>query len=88
VDILVCTFPRDRDDPVTLWGDQWSGAIDMSLLGYQPGVHAAVYGGVTSRHYPYGMVDCGITAIDATRWWQLDRAPAEHAQTDDNELFS
>jgi hypothetical protein len=34
----------------------------------------------------YGMVWYGApptpwTAIAATRWWQLDRAPAEHAQT-------
>jgi hypothetical protein len=35
----------------------------------------------------YGMVWYGApptpwTAIVATRWWQLDRAPAEHAQTE------
>jgi hypothetical protein len=35
----------------------------------------------------YGMVWYGApptswAAIDATRWWQLDQAPAEHAQTE------
>jgi hypothetical protein len=30
----------------------------------------------------YGAPPTPWTAIVATRWWQLDRAPAEHAQTD------
>jgi hypothetical protein len=30
----------------------------------------------------YGAPPTPWTAIVATRWWQLDRAPAEHAQTE------
>jgi hypothetical protein len=30
----------------------------------------------------YGAPPTSWAAIDATRWWQLDRAPAEHAQTE------
>jgi hypothetical protein len=41
---------------------------------------------------PAGMVWYGApptpwTAIVATRWWQLDRAPAEHAQTESESPF-
>jgi hypothetical protein len=30
----------------------------------------------------YGALSTPWTAIVATRWWQLDRPPAEHAQTE------
>jgi hypothetical protein len=32
----------------------------------------------------YGAPPTPWTAIVATKWWQLDRAPAEHAQTESN----
>jgi hypothetical protein len=38
--------------------------------------------GTVCRMVWYGAPPTPWTAIVATRWWQLDRAPTEHAQTE------